>query len=227
MSKIAYLLEKDLDRYTGLQEVTSLNTVSDVATLIEVFEETIKDISYRRIKSVIKDSEDYYYIVVGEEDSDFDLFSFIGKVFDSDIKITSINARYVFPHRLSRGIYDGDIEEEDDDVATAYLDEGELDIDKEVEYELYYAKTGVTVKVGSKGLIIGRSPKKVDFLIRGNGNIGRVHCNLYIRNGVLMVHDFDSLNGTFVNSVKVHSSDDAKLVEGDMLILADEEFRVI
>ena len=32
MSKIAYLLEKDLDRYIGLQEVISLNTVSDVAT---------------------------------------------------------------------------------------------------------------------------------------------------------------------------------------------------
>ena len=47
MSKIAYLLEKDLDRYIGLQEVTSLNTISDVATLVEVFEETVKEVSYK------------------------------------------------------------------------------------------------------------------------------------------------------------------------------------
>ena len=72
------------------------------------------------------------------------------------------------------------------------------------------------------------SVKKVDYLIRNNGSIGRVHCNVYINNdGHLMIHDFDSLNGTFVNGKKINSSNDVRLVEGDVFVLADEEFRII
>lgn len=228
MNKIAYLSEKDLDKYVGLEEVVSLNSVSDVATLIEVFEETVKEVSSNRIKSVVKDSENYFYLVISDSIVEFDLFDFICRTFNEEISISCINARYLFPRRLSRGVYEGSIEEDDDDdVATSYLDEDELGISSEKEFELYYVKTGVNLKVDTKGVIIGRSPKKVDFLIRGNSNIGRVHCNLYVKDGVLMVHDFDSLNGTFVNNTKVHSSEDVRLSEGDMLILADEEFRVI
>lgn len=228
MSKVAYLPERDIDKYVGLEEVTALESVSDVATLIEVFEETVRDVALNKIKSVVRDSENYFYMVISDSEYEFDLFDFICRTFNNEISISSINARYLFPSRLSRGIYEGVVDEEDDDdVATSYLDEDDLDLPSEVEYELYYAKTGVTLKVGSKGVIIGRSPKKVDFLIRGNNNIGRVHCNLYVNKGSLMVHDFDSLNGTFVNNSKVHSSEDVKLVEGDILILADEEFRVI
>ena len=223
MGKVAYIPYRDIDNYVGLQEVTTLDSVSDVATLIDVYNETIKEVSYNKIKSVIKDSENYYYLVVSDSESDFDLFDFINRRFKSDVSLSCVNINYLYPRRLSRGIYEGNIEEEDDDVATSFLDEKDV----ELEYELYYVKTGVTLKVGSTGVIIGRSPKKVDFLIRGNSNIGRVHCNLYIKNGILMVHDFDSLNGTFVNNTKVHSSEDVKLVEGDVLILADEEFRVI
>lgn len=227
MSKVAYLPERDIDKYVGLQEVTVLESVSDVATLLEVFEETVKDVALNKIKSVVKDSENYFYIVVSDSKYDFDLFDFICRTFNEEISISSVNARYLFPKRLSRGIYEGIVEEDDEDIATSYLDEEDLGISSEVEYELYYPRTGVTLKVGSKGVIIGRSPKKVDFLIRGNNNIGRVHCNLYVNKGNLMVHDFDSLNGTFVNNSKVHSTEDVKLVEGDILILADEEFRVI
>ena len=51
---------------------------------------------------------------------------------------------------------------------------------------------------------------------------------MYINNdGHLMIHDFDSLNGTFVNGKKINSSNDVRLVEGDVFVLADEEFRII
>ena len=109
-----------------------------------------------------------------------------------------------------------------------YLDEDDLDISGNVEYNLYHVNTGVTLKVEDKGVLIGRSVKKVDYLIRNNGSIGRVHCNVYINNdGHLMIHDFDSLNGTFVNGKKINSSNDVRLVEGDVFVLADEEFRII
>lgn len=230
MSKIAYLLEKDLDRYIGLQEVTSLNTVSDVATLVEVFEETVKEVSYKRVKMIVMDSENYFYVVVGDSEYEFDLFEFVNRKFNSDAVLSSVNVRYLFPKRLSRGIYDdSSIDEvDDDDIATSYLDEDDLDISGNVEYNLYHVNTGVILKVEDKGVLIGRSVKKVDYLIRNNGSIGRVHCNVYINNdGHLMIHDFDSLNGTFVNGKKINSSNDVRLVEGDVFVLADEEFRII
>lgn len=230
MSKIAYLLEKDLDRYIGLQEVTSLNTVSDVATLVEVFEETVKEVSYKRVKMIVMDSENYFYVVVGDSEYEFDLFEFVNRKFNSDAVLSSVNVRYLFPKGLSRGIYDDSSVDEvdDDDIATSYLDEDDLDISGNVEYNLYHVNTGVTLKVEDKGVLIGRSVKKVDYLIRNNGSIGRVHCNVYINNdGHLMIHDFDSLNGTFVNGKKINSSNDVRLVEGDVFVLADEEFRII
>ena len=230
MSKIAYLLEKDLDRYIGLHEVTSLNTVSDVATLVEVFEETVKEVSYKRVKMIVMDSENYFYVVVGDIEYEFDLFEFVNRKFNSDAVLSSVNVRYLFPKRLSRGIYDDSSVDEvdDDDIATSYLDEDDLDISGNVEYNLYHVNTGVTLKVEDKGVLIGRSVKKVDYLIRNNGSIGRVHCNVYINNdGHLMIHDFDSLNGTFVNGKKINSSNDVRLVEGDVFVLADEEFRII
>lgn len=230
MSKITYLLEKDLDRYIGLQEVTSLNTVSDVATLVEVFEETVKEVSYKRVKMIVMDSENYFYVVVGDSEYEFDLFEFVNRKFNSDAVLSSVNVRYLFPKRLSRGIYDDSSVDEvdDDDIATSYLDEDDLDISGNVEYNLYHVNTGVTLKVEDKGVLIGRSVKKVDYLIRNNGSIGRVHCNVYINNdGHLMIHDFDSLNGTFVNGKKINSSNDVRLVEGDVFVLADEEFRII
>lgn len=230
MSKIAYLLEKDLDRYIGLQEVTSLNTISDVATLVEVFEETVKEVSYKRVKMIVMDSENYFYVVVGDSEYEFDLFEFVNRKFNSDAVLSSVNVRYLFPKRLSRGIYDDSSVDEvdDDDIATSYLDEDDLDISGNVEYNLYHVNTGVTLKVEDKGVLIGRSVKKVDYLIRNNGSIGRVHCNVYINNdGHLMIHDFDSLNGTFVNGKKINSSNDVRLVEGDVFVLADEEFRII
>ena len=230
MSKIAYLLEKDLDRYIGLQEVTSLNTVSDVATLVEVFEETVKEVSYKRVKMIVMDSENYFYVVVGDSEYEFDLFEFVNRKFNSDAVLSSVNVRYLFPKRLSRGIYDDSSVDEvdDDDIATSYLDEDDLDISGDVEYNLYHVNNGVTLKVEDKGVLIGRSVKKVDYLIRNNGSIGRVHCNVYINNdGHLMIHDFDSLNGTFVNGKKINSSNDVRLVEGDVFVLADEEFRII
>lgn len=231
MNKVAYLNESDVSNYVNLRKVTSLDTISDVATLVESFEETVKSIEYTKIKMVLEDSEKYYYMVVAGNKCKFDLFNFIDERFNGGINLSSTNIRYLFPKRLSRGVYSSTdkVDDEYDDVATSYLDEDELGFtDENMEYSLYHLKSGVSLKVGGSGVIIGRSPRKVDFFIKDNSNIGRVHCNLYInKKGALMVHDFDSLNGTFVNNRKVHSSKDIELSEGAILLLADEEFKVL
>lgn len=229
MSKIAYLSERDLVNYSNLKDLEVLETDEDVATLLDVFEETVKEVSYKNLVKVVKDSENYYYFVVGSGVGGFDLFSFINSHFNSPMRVSCVNARLAFPSELSRGIYDDSTSgyDEDDEPATSYLDEEDSLLNRGVN-RLYYKKTNTYIDIPNSGLHIGRSVKRADFIIRGNNNIGRVHCKVYVANdGRLMVHDFSSLNGTFVNGIRVNSKNDVVLKDGDLLVLANEEFKIL
>lgn len=226
MGKITYLKEEDLNMYSNIEELKTLNSVEDVATLLDVFNEARKSIDFKNIVSVCKDDSDFYYLVVSNTKGNFDLFEFINNSFDNDTKINCLNANYLYPKRLSRGIYDDEDFEEDDDNPTSFLGDSSLPFE-DVTYKLVYKSHGMTVEIPKQGLNIGRSIKKADFIIKDNKNVGRVHCNIYIDdNGRLMIHDYDSLNGTFVNSKKVISSNDVQVQKGDIIYLADEEFEI-
>ena len=107
----------------------------------------------------------------------------------------------------------------------------------------YYKRAGRFYKVGPKvgdqiffwnskktsvahtGIVIKVSTSTV-YTIEGNTSISRNHCNIFVNdNGSLVIHDFNSYNGTFVNNNKITS--DTILYEGDTFYLADEEFRVL
>lgn len=233
MAKIPYIDQYDIAEYINLQEA-KLDCVEDVATLIETFFEASKSHDVTKFNSVVMDDEKYYYMVVNKNGGSFDLFSFIRDKFDSELNINCTNVKYLFPIKFSRGVYDdtpvtGNVEGVDDeDIPTSFLDEEDAGVDEEIVYTLYYPKTKTTFKIDRSSIILGRSPKKADFLIKDNTKIGRAHCSLYINeNGKLMIHDFESLNGTFVNNARVSSSEDIEIHEGDIILLADEEFRVI
>lgn len=227
--KTAYIFEKELDEYSNISKLDTLSCREDVATLLDVYFETLKTINFRRIAGFVSDDENFYYCVVGDNDSDFDLYQFIRDSYvDKSVSCNCVNARYLFPTQLSRGVYDDDGVptsniSEDDDVPTSYMD---VD-DSKSELSLLYAKDNMQIKVSSEGVLIGRSMSKVDFAIRGNTNVGRVHCKVYRRGNKYFVHDMNSLNGTFVNNNKVHSDEDVQLYVGDVLMLADEEFKVV
>lgn len=232
MAKISHINKYDIAEYVGLEEA-ELTTVEDVATLIETFMMASNNVDSKQISSVVMDNERYYYIVVSDTGSTFDLFSFIRDKFDPELDINCTNVKYLFPLKYSRGVYDDKpdlpIEEEnDDDIPTSFLDAEDLGIGEDMVYSLYHSKSMSTIKIDKNSVIIGRSPSKVDFLVRGNSNIGRAHCSLYVDGrGKLMIHDFESVNGTFVNNTKVNSFEDVEVKEGDIILLADEEFRVL
>lgn len=233
MAKISHINKYDVAEYVGLEEA-ELTTVEDVATLIETFMEASNDVDSKQFSSVVMDNERYYYIVVSDTGSTFDLFSFIREKFDSELDINCTNIKYLFPLKYSRGVYDDNKsnlpleEENDDDIPTSFLDAEDLGIGEDMIYSLYHSKSMSTIKIDKNSVIIGRSPSKVDFLVRGNNNIGRAHCSLYVDSrGKLMIHDFESVNGTFVNNTKVNSFEDVEVKEGDIILLADEEFRVL
>lgn len=247
---MAYIKEDELLESDGYEDIKVLETVEDVATLLETFEEVVQTVNYKRIKKVLS-KDGYFFFVIGDTlDGIFDMYSFINKYFDDELNITPLNARLVFPKRFSRGIYTlveyneeynkeynrenmtgsdtlGGTDYDDDDIPTAYLDE-DFDLEKLGTHTLRYKKlnTELIVKEGERK-IIGRSSGKVDFQIKNNLNVGRTHCSVYVEEGRLMVHDFSSTNGTFVNNTRIHSGEDHQLLLGDILVVADEEFEVV
>lgn len=227
-----YVKASDLGNFPGLSRVDKLDSVEDVATLIDTFVNVRRLFDYKEITEVLKDSQGYYYFVVGGE-GEFDLYSFINSMFDEDVEVSCVNAWYLFPERLSRGVREGlkyeskpeeEVDEVDeDDIPTGYLEGNPLGDD--IVYSILRKADGTITNISESGITMGRG-SKADYVIKGNTNLGRVHCNLYVDRGVLKVHDFNSLNGTFVNNRRVANAD-VVINIGDKLTLADEEFEIV
>lgn len=222
---LSWVHEKDLEDHDDLYIIDSFDSEADIATLLETYLEVIKEVDYHEIQTVRGTIDGYYVFVVGDCNVGFDLFDFIEKKNKSGVRFSCCVAGLKFPPRLSRGVYLSNSlfeeDEEDEEPATGYIDEDDMD---EEEFTLIYLKTRQRVTIPETGLILGRSSKKATFVIHDNIKVGRVHCSLFFKNGILMVHDYDSLNGTFVNGERISS--DTVVSKGDIIKLADEEFTV-
>lgn len=233
MGEVYCLQKNELHRYDGIISDYKLNSREEVATLLEVFDRTIEDYPDAVICDIIKDTDGYFYSVVDSNSAKIDLFPFINTRYIGKEVVNCMNARLLFPRDLSIGVYceeeesvTGDSDKEE--TSTSYMDEEEIDkLLPRDTLKLYYKKSGVKVDIPEEGLKIGRSSKKVDFLIKGNDNVSRLHCKVYVEDGEYKVHDESSANGTFVNGVRVRDSKDIILKKGDILVLADEEFKVV
>lgn len=227
MSIISYIKEQEISSFPErLTKVRVLNTEEDVATLAQTFMVAKEAVGYKNFSYVVESEDGYYFMVYVEHTGEFDLFDFINRSYGTSVSVNALNIKMLFPESKSRGIYDteestGEIEDEAE--PTSFMDESDL---YEVESSFYLVSNtrDIRMKVPVDGLVIGRTANKVDLLLRDNVNIGRVHCKLYLNNNHLMVHDFESRNGTFVNSQRVHVGTDVELHRGDTLTLANEDF---
>jgi len=71
--------------------------------------------------------------------------------------------------------------------------------------------------------VIGRS-RSADLNL-GNPLVSRQHCEIYEADGVLMVRDLGSLNGTFVGDTRI--TEEAMLEPGDLLTVGATTFRAV
>jgi pSer/pThr/pTyr-binding forkhead associated (FHA) protein len=74
-------------------------------------------------------------------------------------------------------------------------------------------------------MTLGRERKSVDYCLTGNGNIGRVHARIVVRDDKVYIVDNNSTNGTYVNNTKLRAGQEQLLHNGDIVKLADEKFR--
>ncbi len=72
-------------------------------------------------------------------------------------------------------------------------------------------------------LHLGRSAQN-DYCITGNGSIGRKHAMLEKHGNDYFLKDMESVNGTYLNGMRINGGKPCKLKNGDRIRLADEEF---
>lgn len=70
---------------------------------------------------------------------------------------------------------------------------------------------------------MGRSSQN-SYCIAGNGSIGRVHAAIVRREDVCYLKDLGSVNGTFINGMRLKENQACRIKSGDRIQLADEEF---
>ena len=222
-----YILNEELENYPNLVEVDRLNTNEDIATMLDTFQKVREEVGYERISSVLKDEDNFYHFVL-DGGTPFNLYSFINNSIKGDIRVSCINANLLYPLNLSRGVkeltkVEESVDFDEEEVPTGFLDEPlVLTIEK---YYLLRVSDNSRIDIPNEGMTVGRSSQKSDCVVKGNTNIGRAHCSIFFEDGNLKVRDLSSLNGTYVNTVKV-TSDDVVLKENDILLLADEKFIV-
>ena len=82
------------------------------------------------------------------------------------------------------------------------------------------------LKVNRDEFTIGRKESQVDGLISFNKMIGRVHCKVNYIKGSYYITDLQSANGTYVNKARITPNEPCRIENGDIVRLANSEFRV-
>lgn len=85
----------------------------------------------------------------------------------------------------------------------------------------------IVLEVQKPRFIIGKNAAAVDGVITCNKAISRVHCCIDREGTEYLITDMGSANGTFVNGDRVLPNQSRKIQPGDVVRLADSEFRVI
>lgn len=87
--------------------------------------------------------------------------------------------------------------------------------------------TRVEVEINKNNFVIGKNKAVVDGVISFNRMISRVHCRITEENGIYMVTDLQSANGTYVNNTRLQPNQPCMIKHGDVIRLANSDFQVV
>lgn len=83
------------------------------------------------------------------------------------------------------------------------------------------------ITVNKDCFVIGKKAGMADGLVTDNRLVSRVHCRIVRKDdGSFVVTDLDSMNGTYVNNERLIGEECVSLKDGDILRLANSDFRV-
>lgn len=75
--------------------------------------------------------------------------------------------------------------------------------------------------------IIGKNKELADGAIPYNRKISRIHCKVNTENNHYSIMDLDSLNGTYLNNIRLQTHHPVIIKNGDIIRLANSEFKVV
>lgn len=85
-------------------------------------------------------------------------------------------------------------------------------------------KTKENILLNKPVTTLGKDSLHVDYCIRDNSAISRIHATFTVNSQGVCVEDKDSTNGTFVNGTRLGAGEARMLNKGDVIRLANEEF---
>lgn len=205
-----------------LQQVSSLNSLEDCSTFVECFESAlsaVRDSSH--ISGCRAKGNGYAFVESADGSGEFDFYEVLQEL-SGNREVNCVNVRFLYPKAKSRGT--SCVSEP---VNVEELPTGYIDVSEDGTRVLYYQKLNMELPISESGIIIGRSSKRSDYVIRDNINISRQHAKVYKRNGKVYVHNYEPPNGTFVDGLRMPVNTDKEVRLGGKLLLADEEFKVL
>lgn len=88
-------------------------------------------------------------------------------------------------------------------------------------------RNGQSMMINKEIFHIGREGGFADFYIGDNPAIGAAHADIFADAGHYYISDRNSVNHTYVNGIMISAGNSQKLVSGDVITLADEDFDII
>lgn len=86
-------------------------------------------------------------------------------------------------------------------------------------------KDNERIQISGKAFRIGKDNEN-DYMIKGNTAVSRKHAVVTMSDGEYYLEDKNSTNGTFVNGVRVETSEKILLKDGDEVIFADDIYMI-
>lgn len=91
-------------------------------------------------------------------------------------------------------------------------------------FVLIREKTGEKTVIPYDGLRVGRRRSVCDYTIEGNKTLSRLHAIFTIKNKCCVITDNNSLNGIYINGVRLEENASAQLKVNDEIRLGSERF---
>jgi hypothetical protein len=92
---------------------------------------------------------------------------------------------------------------------------------------LIRSKNNEKINLSGNCFHIGREFISGGYVINDNTNVGRKHVDILIYGNDCYIEDLNSTNGTFINDNRIAPHQQIKLKDGDVILLANEEFKFI
>ena len=100
-------------------------------------------------------------------------------------------------------------------------------VEKKLKLIAIGAPINMEIKVNKDNYLIGKKEAIVDGVISFNPMISRLHCKIEKNRELFLLTDMNSANGTYVNSQRLMSGKSYQLKDGDIVRLANSDFKVV